>query len=202
MIARVPASGPALVLSAKLGLVSVPDSDLAEAPQAAAEALDRRAVRAALGSLAASLGLVLLRPAAAFPEAEAGGPVAEDPAVRRVLEGLDAVWLREGEIVACFAIETGTAGCEGVRRLADLLALHSKLKAPLYAVTTPASRAGLLAELHRPALLAAKKPLVACLRLLEWERLESEVAQLGERLRYLKPEFLEGISEPAAPPAA
>ncbi|MEK7392308.1 MAG: hypothetical protein AAB214_07055 [Fibrobacterota bacterium] len=30
-----------------------------------------------------------------------------------------------------------------------------------------------------------------------WSRLESEVVQLGERVRYLKPEFLEGISEPA-----
>lgn len=201
MIARVPASAPALVLSARLGLVSVPETDPSETPLSGSEPLERMAVRAALESLAASLGLTLIRQAAAFPEAEEGEAIAEDPAVRRLLGALDAVWLRDGAIVACFAIETGAAGFESVRRLADLLALYPKLKAPLYAVTAPALRAGLVAEVHRPALLAAKKPLAACLRLLEWERLESEVSQLGERVRYLKPEFLEGISEPIVPPA-
>lgn len=223
MIARVPqANALPLVLSAKLGLVAVPDTDLltlsAEpGPHADGEsALDRNTVRELIRALGANLGMTLLaRKDQGFPDpadadessaapdaATLSSTLFTDPAVRRSLESLDAVWMREGEPVACFAVESGLAGWESVRRLADLVALHPKLKAPLYAITLPALKAGLTAELHRPALLMPKKPLVETLRLLEWDKLRSEVDQLGERARYLKPEFLEGISEPIVAPKA
>lgn len=201
MIARVPKANPSLILSAKLGLVSVPDSDLLAL--SAEEELDRNAVRELLHTLGEGLGLTqLTRQDAAFPDHDASDDeVALDPAVRRSLEGLDAVWLQGEDVVACFAVESGLAGWESVRRLADLVALNPKLKAPLYAVTLPALKTALIAELHRPALMAPKRPLAESLRLLEWDRLKTEVDQLGERVRYLKPEFLEGISEPILPPS-
>lgn len=229
MIARVPqANALPLVLSAKLGLVAVPDKDLLSlspesGPQAEGEAaLDRNTVRELIRVLGANLGMTLLArneqvfpdpadsddtaaPATSAATADAGAlssVLFTDPAVRRSLESLDAVWMREGEPVACFAVESGLAGWESVRRLADLVALHPKLKAPLYAITLPALKTGLTAELHRPALLLPKKPLVETLRLLEWDKLKSEVDQLGDRARYLKPEFLEGISEPIVAPKA
>ncbi|MEO6094130.1 MAG: hypothetical protein ABIW76_00115 [Fibrobacteria bacterium] len=208
MIARVPLHKPFL-LSAKLGLVSVPDSDLLSLP--GEEALDRNAVRNLLQTLGATLGMTILaRKDEAFPDVsndsdsdasdESAAPAFADPAVRRCLEGLDTVWLRDSEVIACFVSESGSSGWESVRRLADLVALNPKLKAPLYAVTLPVLKSGLAAELHRPALLVPKKPLAESLRLLEWDRLKTEVDQLGERVRYLKPEFLEGISEPLAAP--
>jgi hypothetical protein len=207
MIARIPQPQP-LILSAKLGLVSVPDSDLLSLSEE--EALDRNAVRDLLQTLGAGLGMTLLaRKDESFPDSSDADGSADsavaafaDPAIRRSLEGLDAVWLRDGEVIACFVAESGSAGWESVRRLADLVALHPKLKAPLYAVTLPALKSGLVAELHRPSLLLPKKPLAESLRLLEWERLKAEVDQLGERVRYLKPEFLEGISEPLVAPKA
>lgn len=208
MIARMPGTAsPALLLSSKLGLVSVPDMDVGSLSRE--EELDRNRIREWLQALGQNLGLSLLsRNAEIFPaerdagEGEAAGPLLElpDAAVRKSLEGLDAVWLRDGEPVACFVVESGFAGWEGVRRLADLLALYPKLKAPLYAVTLPPLKSGLLAEVHRPALRVPKKPLAECLRLLDWDRLRSEVDQLGDRVRYLKPEFVEGISEPVAAP--
>ncbi|GEM_PF-1308627 len=210
MIARVPQSQP-LILSAKLGLVSVPDADLLSLPQARDEDLDRNSARELLQALGANLGMTLLaRKDETFPDTErtdedsATGSTSAFPdgAVRRSLEGLDAVWMRDNEVVACFVVESGLAGWESIRRLADLVALHPKLKAPLYAVTLPSLKSGLIAELHRPALLLPKKPLAETLRLLEWDRLKTEVDQLGERVRYLKPEFLEGISEPIAAPKA
>jgi hypothetical protein len=212
MIARVPnANALPLVLSAKLGLVAIPDTDLLSLTHEKnreknleterEDALDRNAVRELLQDLGANLGMTLLsRKEAGFPD---DADTADgDAAVRRSLESLDAVWMREGDVIACFAIESGFAGWESIRRLADLTALHPKLKAPLYAVTLPALKAGLIAELHRPALLAPKKPLAETLRLLEWDKLKSEVDQLGDRARYLKPEFLEGISEPVVAPKA
>lgn len=244
MIARVPqANALPLVLSAKLGLVAVPHTDLLTLSGASAlsdlsphsslstshgpdadgdAALDRHTVRELIRVLGANLGMTLLtRKDQGFPDpidadetdgasaasdagsaASASSALFTDPAVRRSLESLDAVWMRDGEPVACFAVETGLAGWESVRRMADLVALHPKLKAPLYAITAPALKAGLTAELHRPALLMPKKPLVETLRLLEWDKLRSEVDQLGDRARYLKPEFLEGISEPLVAPKA
>lgn len=207
MIARMHASAsPALLLSSKLGLVSVPDLDLGSLSRE--EELDRNMVRECLQSLGQSMGLTLLVRGAAFPETQADPEIGDeaaaghfpDAAVRKSLEGLDAVWLQDDEPVACFVVESGFAGWEGVRRLADLVALHPKLKAPLYAVTLPALKSGLLAEVHRPALCLPKKPLTERLRLLDWDRLRAETEQLGDRVRYLKPEFVEGISEPVFAP--
>lgn len=207
MIARMTANAsPVLLLSSRLGLVSVPDLDLGSLSRE--EDLDRNTVRECLQSLGQSMGLTSLARSAAFPEsqspAETGEEIADewfpDAAVRKSLEGLDAVWLEEGEPVACFVVESGFGGWEGIRRLADLVALHPKLKAPLYAVTLASLKPGLLAEVRRPALCLPKKPLTERLRLLDWDRLRTETEQLGERVRYLKPEFVEGISEPVVAP--
>jgi hypothetical protein len=173
------------------------------------ELFDGKEARERLAALGRALGLTALAAReAAFPEAEGAeapalsrGLADLDEAVVRTLEGLDLVWLAGGEIVAAFVIETGRPGWEGLRRLSDLLALHPKLKAPLYAVTLPDLEPALLAEVHRPLHRLPKKPLAEMLRLLDWDRLRTELEGLGERVRYLKPEFLEGISEPVAAPS-
>jgi len=206
MIARMTAASPVLLLSSRLGLVSVPDLDLGSLSRE--EELDRNTVRECLQSLGQSMGLTLLARGEAFPESPAPADAAEavseaefpDAAVRKSLEGLDAVWLQDEEPVACFVVESGFAGWEGVRRLADLVALHPKLKAPLYAVTLASLKSALLAEVQRPALCLPKRPLSERLRLVDWDRLRTEAEQLGERVRYLKPEFVEGISEPVLAP--
>jgi len=206
MIARMTAASPVLLLSSRLGLVSVPDLDLGSLSRE--EELDRNTVRECLQSLGQSMGLTLLARGEAFPESPAPASAAEaaseaefpDAAVRKSLEGLDAVWLQDEEPVACFVVESGFAGWEGVRRLADLVALHPKLKAPLYAVTLASLKSALIAEVQRPALCLPKRPLSERLRLVDWDRLRTEAEQLGERVRYLKPEFVEGISEPVLAP--
>jgi hypothetical protein len=206
MIARVPVSPSLnLILSAKLGLVSIPDAGpLPELP-AGGTGLDRAEARELLSGLGRNLGMTLLAPRAdVFPEA--GTDVGEavsfpDEAVRKTLEGMDAVWMNGNDVIAVFVVEAGAGGWEGLRRLADLLALHPKLKAALYAVSLPALKVGLLAEINRPVNRLLKKPFGEAVRILDWNRLESEVGELGERVRYLKAEFLEGISEVMEPPA-
>jgi hypothetical protein len=205
MIAHAPKpSLPKLLLSSRLGLVSVPG---ASAPEGENEPLfDRTQARDLIRGLGRSLGLSSLPVAGeTFPEGEAAPSIPalpHDEAVLRTLECLDVVWVDGEDVVAVFVIEERAGGWEGLRALADLLALHPKLKAPLYAVTLPSLEARLLAEVQRPAYRLLKKPLAEVLRLLDWDRLRTEVEQLGERVRYLKPEFLEGISDRIeAPPA-
>jgi hypothetical protein len=207
MIARVQNPFPQnLILSSKLGLVSVPAA--VESPAESARTtpgFDKDEARVLLQALGRNLGMTLLEPKEdVFPEegaAQESAAAFPDDAVRKTLEALDAVWLKGNEVVAVFAVETGVGAWEGVRRLADLLALHPKSKAALYVVSQPAFKAGMLTEISRPVYRLLKKPLAESVRLLDWTRLESEVGELGERVRYLKPEFLEGISEVAEPPA-
>jgi hypothetical protein len=210
MIARAPQVNRKRVLSSRLGLVSVPEGVLGgNAPQLGGEAaFDRKETQDLLRHLGVGLGLTVLPPTEdTFPEPDPAPavpvlPEADlDPAVRLTLESLDAVWMQGEDVVAVFVIEPRAMGWEGLRRLVDLLALHPKLKAPLYAVTTPAVYEALGVEVHRPAYRLLKKPLADQLRLLDWDRLKTEVDQLGERVRYLKPEFLEGIADRLAPPA-
>ena len=123
-----------------------------------------------------------------------------EPGLDRQSRSADQCAKGAGQGGGCFRLTTqdqdGNRG--GVRRLADLMALHPKLKASLYVVAVAALREGLVSEIHRPVHRLLKKPLSESVRILDWNRLESEVVQLGERVRYLKPEFLEGISETAA----
>ena len=206
MVVRSPSapSSPVFIHSSRLGLVSLPEPDLGSLSRE--EELDRDTVRECLHALGRNLGLTLLERVPEFPAAGSAAGDTDgafpDAAVRRSLEGLDGVWLHEGAPVACFIVESGFGGWEGARRLADLVALHPKLKAPLYAVTLPSLFDSLRAEVHRPAYGLAKKPLAERLRLLDWEKLSAELAQLGDRVRYLKPEFLEGLSEPVSAPQA
>ncbi|MDQ3002951.1 MAG: hypothetical protein M3Y08_17025 [Fibrobacterota bacterium] len=207
MIARVQNPFPQnLILSSKLGLVSVPAAGESVTESIRnAPGFDRDEARVLLQALGRNLGMTLLEPKEdVFPEegsAQEATAAFPDEAIRKTLEALDVVWLKGNEVVAVFAVETGVGAWEGVRRVADLLALHPKSKAALYVVSQPAFKAGMLTEISRPVYRLLKKPLGESVRLLDWTRLESEVGELGERVRYLKPEFLEGISEVVEPPA-
>ncbi|MEK7394574.1 MAG: hypothetical protein AAB214_18605 [Fibrobacterota bacterium] len=182
--------------ASKLGQVTVPVSGTVGVSE---PAFDREAACALLANLGADLGLGTVvggTPTSPAPEGELF-PVTLDEATRKTLVALDMVWTNGTDVVAAFALHDQDGNWSGVRRLADLLALHPKLKASLYVVSVAALREGLLSEIHRPVHRLLKKPLSESVRILDWCRLESEVVQLGERVRYLKPEFLEGISEPA-----
>lgn len=208
MIARTPnRSLQNLILSSKLGLVSVPETDLVAADPISGEpGFDRAEARELLQALGRDLGMTLLtaREEAFLEEGSASDTRAAfpDEAIRKTVEGLDVVWMNGNEIVAAFVLEAGVGSWEGLRRMADLIALNPKLKSALYAVSLPSLKAGLLAEIHRPVYRLLKKPLPEVVRILDWPRLQSEVTQLGERVRYLKPEFLDGISDLPEIPAA
>jgi len=105
------------------------------------------------------------------------------------------VWTSGEETVAAFILQPTFGAWEGIRQLGDLLTLQPKTKAALYAVTTHRWKPGLIQEIHRPIYRHLKKPLTQALRILDWPKLREEVDSLGDRARYLKPEFLQGISQ-------
>jgi hypothetical protein len=126
----------------------------------------------------------------------------EDEAIAAILETMDGLWVLENDIQAVFIIEDGMdLGC-ACRKAADLLALHPKLKAPIYLVSDRKALHFITREVNRPINKLLKKPLEEKLRFLSWENLQAEVQGLGDRLRYLKPEFLEALSEGLLLPGA
>ncbi len=207
MIARNPGTlAQNLILSSRLGLVSIPPEPAREAASAPAALFEREEAIDALRRLGNDLGMSCLEPKAeSFPEAESGdaaGVEFADEAIRKAYEALDVVWIRGGEMVAAFVVENASGPWSGVRRLADALALNPKSKCAYYVLSVPELKLGLLKEMHRPVYRLLKKPLPEIARILDWTRLQEELAQLGERVRYLKPEFLEGISEASELPVA
>ncbi len=198
MLESFPESAPVVrSFASKLGPVTVPVDTREPVGPAVFDASAAKALLAALGS---DLGMTSVTgdPATMESSESDAFPASLDEATRRTLGAMDAVWISGTDIVAAFALQDRDGNGSGVRRLADLLALHPKLKASLYVVTVSELREGVLSEIHRPVHRLLKKPLSESVRILDWSRLESEVVQLGERVRYLKAEFLEGISEPVA----
>ena len=197
MLESFPESSPVIQsFASKLGQVTVPVSTTRSD---SVPTFDREAACRLLADLGADLGLgtvVSGTPTSPAPEGELF-PITLDEATRKTLIALDMVWTHGTDVVAAFALHEQDGNWSGVRRLADLLALHPKLKASLYVVSVAPLREGLLSEIHRPVHRLLKKPLSESVRILDWSRLETEVSQLGDRVRYLKPEFLEGISDPA-----
>ncbi|MBK9578504.1 MAG: hypothetical protein IPK50_11500 [Fibrobacterota bacterium] len=203
MIAESATSSSKSALSAKYGRVSVPEFG----PSASEFSLEEPSFHRGeacelLETLGRDLGMSLL-PVRMDAMLQEGVSVEAtlsfpDEATRKTAESLDVVWIQGTEVVAAFVVEAGPDLGEGVRRLADLLALHPKWKAPLFVVSEPALRAGLGAEFHRPIHRLLKKPMTESVRILDWARLQHEVLELGERVRYLRAEFLAGISEAPA----
>lgn len=182
-------------LSAKWGRVTLPEP----APQVPDADFDRGQARTLLEGLGKDLGMSIL--SRLSPDSLGAGleldttSLFPEEALRGTLERFDVVWLNGTDVVAVFALESDPTRSQGPARFADLLALNPKNKASLYAVTTPAAKSVFESELHRPAHRLLKKSLAESVRILDWSRLATEIGQLGDRVRYLKAEFLEGISE-------
>ncbi len=167
------------------------------APFKQAKTFDGESVSRLLNRVAASLQLETRDSAPA-----AASSFTDDDALAAALQSLDAWWLKDGEWAALFLIESGSESGAACRKAADLLALFPKLKAPLYLVGDPSAFPALLAEVHRPVHKLLKKPMEEKLHFLSWGKLQAEVEGLGDRLRYLKPEFLEGLADAFKIPSA
>jgi hypothetical protein len=190
---------PTLTRSTRFGLVSLPEPSHSVKPSLNEEiVLDRQEVLELLAALGTNLGMSLLAPRTekVDTDRDMGAPLLfGDEALDLCLRQFDMVWTQGGEPVAVFSVETGIDLGHGPRGFADLVALAPKWKGALYLISQPNVQADLLGEMHRPIYRLLKKGLPELVRLLTWSRLQSEVTQLGDRVRYLKPEFLEGISE-------
>jgi hypothetical protein len=119
-----------------------------------------------------------------------------DEVTSRTVELIDVLWLSGNAIVAAFEIESTTSIYSGLLRMADLVAMQPNLNIPLYLVAPDDRRQKVFAEVNRPTFARLTPPLVDVCRYIAFSALRDYLTRVSGFLRYLKPQFLDEISEP------
>jgi len=83
----------------------------------------------------------------------------------------------------------------GLLRMSDLIAMQPNLNIPLYLVASEDRRAKVVTEVNRPTFLKLTPLLSESCRYISFTTLKEQIRAVGHILRFLKPEFLEEISE-------
>ncbi len=122
-----------------------------------------------------------------------------DDATNRTIELIDVLWLQGEAIVAAFEVEHTTAIYSGLLRMSDLVSMQPNIKLDLFMVAPDERREKVFYEINRPTFARLKPPLPKICRFIPYSELKKEVEQIGNRIRYMKPEFISEIAESCEP---
>lgn len=118
-----------------------------------------------------------------------------DDVTNRTIELIDVVWLQGDAMVAAFEIEHSTAIYSGLLRMADLVTMQPNIKLDLYLVAPDDRREKVFEEINRATFARLKPPLPKICKFIPYSKLKKEIEHLGAKIRFLKPEFIDEISE-------
>ena len=130
-----------------------------------------------------------------FPRIKDALPLQFDDATNRTIELIDVLWLKGNSIVAAFEVESTTSIYSGLLRMSDLTAMQPNLNIPLYLVAPDDRRDKVFTEINRPTFSRLNPPLSDTCRFIAFSDLKKKIDEVGSYLRFLKPEFLEELSE-------
>lgn len=122
-------------------------------------------------------------------------PVQFDAKTTQTIELIDVLWLQGNAIIAAFEIESTTSIYSGLLRMSDLISMQPNLNIPLYLVAPDQRRNKVLFEVNRPTFGRLNPPLFSVCRYISFTNLQQKLEQFRDMIRYLRPEFLEEISE-------
>jgi len=122
-------------------------------------------------------------------------PLQFDDATNKTIELIDVLWLQGNAIVAAFEVERTTSIYSGLLRMSDLVAMQPNLNIPLYLVAPDDRREKVMTEVNRPTFSKLSPPLSEICRFISFSGLKNQISQVSSILRFLKPEFLEELSE-------
>jgi hypothetical protein len=117
-----------------------------------------------------------------------------DDATNRTIELIDVLWLQGDAIVAAFEVEHTSAIYSGLLRMSDLISMQPNLKINLYIVAPDDRTDKVFNEINRPTFARLKPPLPQICKFIPYSLLKKEIEQMGKRVIYMKPEFIEGIA--------
>jgi hypothetical protein len=130
-----------------------------------------------------------------FSKLKAELPLQFDDATNKTIELIDVLWLKGNAIVSAFEIESTTSIYSGLLRMSDLIAMQPNLNIPLYLVAPDERREKVMMEVNRPTFSRLKPPLSEICRFISFAGLKDQIEQASAYIRFLKPEFLEELSE-------
>jgi predicted RNA-binding protein len=196
-------------LIAKIGPVTVPEGEESpgDVPETAKEPTTHTEIQWLLLKLGSDMGFdvwvarndrsreVPGHRFADLPTLKSELPVKFDDATNKTIELIDVLWLKGNAIVAAFEIESTTSIYSGLLRLSDLIAMQPNLNIPLYLVAPDDRRDKVLTEVNRPTFSRLSPPLAQMCRFIAFSALRERLAQFAPVTRYLKPDFLEELSE-------
>lgn len=122
-------------------------------------------------------------------------PLQFDDATNKTIEFIDVLWLQGNAIVAAFEVESTTSIYSGLLRMSDLVTMQPNLNIPLYLVAPNDRREKVMTEVNRPTFSKLSPPLSEICRFISFIGLKNQIRQVSSILRFLKPEFLEELSE-------
>jgi predicted RNA-binding protein len=196
-------------LKAKIGSVTVPESEEISRDRAKVEKepSDHEEIQSLLLKLGSDMGFDVwvarndrgrqLKGARfnELPKLKTELPLQFDEATNRTIELIDVLWLKGNAIVAAFEIESTTSIYSGLLRMADLIAMQPNLNIPLYLVAPDDRRQKVIDEVNRPTFRRLSPPLFEVCRFISFSDLRTRLKEAGPLVRYLRPEFLEELSE-------
>ncbi len=194
-------------LRAKIGLVTVPDSHEDETPSPTKESSAHTDIQGLLLNLGSEMGFDIWvarndkgKSASGvkfgdLSRMKASLPLQFDDATNKTIELIDVLWLKGNAIVAAFEIESTTSIYSGLLRMADLIAMQPNLNIPLYLVAPDERREKVFAEVNRPTFSRLNPKLAEICRFISFTALRDKLNQVQSFIRYLKPDFLEELSE-------
>lgn len=122
-------------------------------------------------------------------------PLQFDEATNKTIELIDVLWLDGNAITAAFEVESTTSIYSGILRMSDLISMQPNLNIPLYIVAPDYRRDKVIKEVNRPTFSRLSPPLPEICRYIPFSILKNQIKELESVITYLKPEFLEEISE-------
>jgi hypothetical protein len=122
-------------------------------------------------------------------------PLQFDEPTTRTIEYIDVLWLKGNAIVAAFEVESTTSIYSGLLRMSDLIAMQPNLNIPLYLVAPDERREKVFVEVNRPTFSRLSPPLFDMCRFISFSTLKERLQSVAPFVRYLKPSFLDELSE-------
>jgi predicted RNA-binding protein len=130
-----------------------------------------------------------------LPRIKSELPLQFDEATNKTIELIDVLWLKGNAIAAAFEIESTTSIYSGLLRMSDLISMQPNLNIPLYLVAPNERREKVFTEVNRPTFSRLSPAMSKMCRYVSFTALREQVNQVASVVRYLKPEFLEEVSE-------
>ncbi len=125
-----------------------------------------------------------------------------DEATNRTIELIDVLWLQKDAIIAAFEVEHTSSIYSGLLRMSDLISMQPNLKINLYVVAPDDRSDKVIAEVNRPTFARLNPSLPKICKFIPYSQLKKEIERIGHRVRYMRPQFVDGFAESCEPDEA